>query len=260
MSIWIIIKRELKSLFVSPVAYVVLGLFALGTGYYFSFSMQRFDMLLRNAQLQARMMQNPQMLNYVNLNSFLINNVTSFTFMLLLFSVPFFSMRLFTEERVNSTYELLLTSPISISQIVLGKFFAAVIFLLVALSTNAVFLAVMFSFGNPEIGPVFSSYLGLFLAGVTFMSIGLFASSITKHQIIAVIVALAINLSLLMVSWGAENAYGNLSSFLNKAAITTHFQNFNQGVIYVSGVVYFLSLIILFVTATQISVKSLARN
>ena len=259
-SIWTIAKRELKSLFVSPVAYVVLGLFAFGTGYYFTFSMQRFDALLRDAQLQARMMQNPDMLNYINLNSFLINNVTSFTFMLLLFCAPFFCMRLFTEERINSTYELLMTSPISVTEIVLGKFVAASLFLLVVLATHSIFLAVMFGFGNPEIGPVLSSYLGLFLAGMSFLAIGLFASSITKHQIIAVIVAMAINLSLLMISWGAENAYENLSLFLNKAAITSHFENFNQGVIYVSSSVYFLSLIALFLSMGQIAVRSFSRS
>src|SRR5690606_22544508 len=100
-AVWTIAKRELKSLFVSPVAYVALGVFALFSGFYYSFAMQRFDLMLKNAELQARLMQNPEVLNYINLNSFLINNVTSFTFMLLLFTAPFFTMRLFTEERNN---------------------------------------------------------------------------------------------------------------------------------------------------------------
>lgn len=259
-AVWTIVKRELKSLFVSPVAYVALGVFALFSGFYYSFAMQRFDLMLKNAELQARLMQNPEVLNYINLNSFLINNVTSFTFMLLLFTAPFFTMRLFTEERNNFTYELLLTSPVSVWSIVSGKFLAASIFFLIALATHSIFVGVMFGFGNPEPGPVFSSYLGLFLAGLSFGSIGLFASSLTKHQIIAVILALAVNLGLLMISWGAENAFGNLQTFLNSASISTHFENFNQGVIHISSLVYFLSIIVLFIVATQISVRSFARR
>lgn len=258
--VWTIAKRDLKSLFVSPVAYVVLGLFSFGTGYYFAFSMQRFDLILKNAQIQAQMMKNPEMLNYINLNSFLINNVTSFTFMLLLFSVPFFTMRLLSEEKINRTYELLLTSPISIAQICFGKFLAGAIFLLITLMTHLVFLGVMFGFGNPEIGPVVSSYLGLYLAGLAFIAIGLFASSVSKHQIIAVAIAMAINVGLLMVAWGADSAFGNLSLFLQKASITTHFESFNQGVIAISSLVYFLSIVVLFLSATQISVRSLARE
>lgn len=260
MIFWVIAKRELKAWFVSPIAYVILGIFALLSGIYYSFSMQRFDAILQNAEMQARLMQNPEVLNYININSLLINNVTSFTFMLLLFASPFFTMRLFSEERINSTYELLMTSPISIWDIVLGKYVAAAIFYLIALSTHILFLLAMFGFGNPEIGPVFSSYLGLFLAGLAFGAIGCFTSSLTKHQIIAVFLAFAINLVFLMISWGAENAFGNLATFLNNASISTHFENFNQGIIFVSSSVYFLSIIVLFLSATQISVKSLARS
>lgn len=260
LAFWTIAKRELKSLFVSPVAYVVLGIFAFLTGYFFIFSLGQFDLNLKNAQLQAQLMKNPDILNYININSFLINRVTSFTFMLLLFAAPFLTMRMLTEERANSTYELLLTSPISIWDIVFGKFVAGALFLVSLIGTHILFLAVMFGFGNPEIGPVISSYLGLYLAALAFVAIGLFASSLTKHQIISFIVALAVNLSLLMVSWAAQSASGNLSTVLQKAAITTHFEHFNQGIIYVSSVVYFLTIVVLFLAATQISIRSLARN
>lgn len=258
--IWSIAKRELKSLFVSPVAYVVLGLFSLGTGFFFVSSMQKFDLLLQQAQIQSQLSRNPEMLNYINLNSFLISNVTAFTFMLLLFSTPFFCMRLFTEERVNSTYELLMTSPLNIFDLVFGKYLAAIIFLFFALCTHAVFLGVMFGFGNPEVGPVISAYIGLFLTGCVFIAVGLFASTITRHQIIAVIVAMAINLALYLVSLATQAASGNLLTVLQKIAISSHFEQFNQGVIQVSSLVYFLTLIILFLAASQISVRSFARS
>jgi len=205
-------------------------------------------------------MQNPDMLQGISLNTHLINNVTSFTFMLLLFLTPLFTMRLLTEERNNSTYELLMTSPISAWQISFGKFLAGAIFLLFCLLTHSLFLGFVFRYGDPELWPVVGSYLGLFLAGLTFIAIGLFTSSLTKHQMIAYIVAVAINVGLLMIAWGGGLMEGNLATFIEKAAITTHFGNFNQGVIQVSSLVYFLSLISLFVIGTQISIRSITRS
>lgn len=257
---WTIAKRELKSLFVSPVAYVVLGLFSLGTGWYFSLAMERFDSYLREISFKAQQLQSPEALEGVNLNSMLINNVTSFTFMLLLFGVPFFTMRLLSEEKINRTYELLLTSPVSILNIVLGKFLAGGIFLFVLLATQATFLISMFAYGNPEVGPVISSYLGVYLSGLAFIAIGVFASSITKYQIIAVLLSWAVNLGLLLISFAADVTYGNLGLFIRSVSISPHFESFNKGIIQVSSLVYFVSLVILFIAATQISVKSIARN
>lgn len=257
---WVITKRELKSLFVSPIAYVVLGLFALGTGIYFLASMEQFDAVLQQAQTQAQITQNPEVLNFINLNSMLINSVTSFSFMLLMFGVPFFTMRTLSEERSNGTYELLMTSPISPADIVLGKFLAALFFLVVVLCTHAIFLGVMFGFGNPEAAPVAASYLGLFLSGSVFISIGLFASSLTRYQIVAVIIAVFTNLALLMLSLAGETAFGNLGQVLTQASINTHFEVFNRGLITVSGIVYFVTTTVLFLSITQIAVKSFARS
>ncbi|MDB5037351.1 MAG: ybhR 2 [Bacteriovoracaceae bacterium] len=259
-SAWTIAKREIKSLFVSPAVYIVLGLFALLSGVQFLLSLQRFDQLLQQAQIQAQLMKNPDALAHISLNVMLISNVVAFAFFLLLFTVPAITMRLLSEEKSQGTYELLLTSPITAWDIVLGKFIAGVVFFSLLLVTHALFLIVMFGYGNPEPLPVLSGYLGLFCAGVSFLAIGLFASSLTKNQIIAFFVSLFLGLGLLMIGWAAQTLSGNISKFLEAASITFQFENFNKGLITVSGLVYFITVWIFFLSATRVSLQSLTRS
>ena len=257
---WTIAGRELKSLFVSPIAYVVLGIFALLSGVQFLLSLERFDQALQQAKIQAQLMRNPEALSFLNLNGMLISNVVAFGFFLLLFTIPGIAMRLLSEEKNQGTYELLFTSPISTWDIVLGKFLAGLGFFSLMLLTHGLFLLVMFGFGNPEPGPVISGYLGLLLGGAAFISIGLFASSLTKSQIVAFFIALFISLGFLMVGWMASNVSGNLAEFLQQASITGHFENFNKGVVSVSSIVYFVTLCLFFLITTRVSLESLTRS
>lgn len=259
-AIWTIAKRELKSLFVSPVGYVFLGLFALVSGIQFLLSMERFDGLLQNAKIQAQLNQNPEALSYMNLNGMLISGVVAFAFFLLIFIVPSITMRTICEEKNQGTYELLLTSPLTSWEIVLGKFLACFLFFLLVVATHSLFLVVMFGYGNPELGAVLSAYLGLILGGGSFITIGIFSSAVTRHSVIAFILALVICIGLLMVGWAAGNTSGNLSEFLTQASVSSHFENFNKGVISVSSVVYFLTLWILFLSSARIAVQSMART
>lgn len=260
MATWTIAKRELQSLFVSPIAYIILGLFSLLISVQFLNSWTRFDQALQQAQIQAQMMKNPDMLSQFNLNTMLVMNVASFTFFILLFAVPFITMRFITEERTRGTYELLLTSPLSTWSITLGKFIAGMLFLLCILATQCILLGAMFIFGNPEPGQVFSAYLGVFLAGSTFLAIGLFASAITKNQIIAAFLAMFINLLFLFSSWIANAASGNLSLFLKQASFVPYFEEFNKGIISLSSLVYFVTLWIFFLAGTKLSLETLRKN
>ena len=169
-------------------------------------------------------------------------------------------MRVFSEEKTNGTYELLYTSPISTWSVILGKFMAVSVFYLAVLATHTLFLIVMFGYGNPEAGPVFSGYLGLFLAGLAFLSIGIFASSLTRNQIISFFVAMSISFGFLMVGWAAGLTSGNMATFLEGASIAKHFSGFNSGIITSSSLVFFLTIIILFLSATKLSVESLMRK
>lgn len=261
MAFWSIAKRELKSLFVSPVAYTVLGVFAFFVGIEFLSSLEQFDLALQQAQTQAQLARNPDALAGVNLNELLIGNVLIQTFFLLLIAIPLISMRFLTEERSRGTYELLLTSPLSTWEIVIGKFVAGAIFLFAILLTHLLFIGVMFGYGDPELLPVLSGYFGLYLAGCAFMAIGLFASSLSKNQLIAAIIAFAVNWVLVVtLSRAAFNAPENMGTFLKQTSITHHLQTFTQGLISLTSVVYFLTFCAFFLAATRVSMESLKRG
>jgi ABC-2 type transport system permease protein len=257
---WTIAKRELKSLFVSPIAYVILGIFSLISAFHFLMSLETFDKILKQAKLQVQFSQNTEILNQINLNEMLIAQVVSFTFFLFLFTLPGITMGGLAEERKQGTYELLFTSPISTWDIILGKLMAAFAFFFVIVATQIVFLVVVFKFGNPEMGPVLSAYLGLALCALVILAVGLFTSSLTTNQIIAYFSAIFILLGLLMVGWASKVVPGNLATFFEGASIQTHFEGFNRGVISVSSIVYFITTAIFFTAATNVSLDSLTRK
>lgn len=257
---WTIAKREFKTLLVSPMPYVVIGIFAFVAGIHFLVTLQNFDMILQRAELQSQFAQDTSMFDRINLNEMLIAQVVSFAFFLFIFAVPALTAPSIAEERKQGTYELLFTSPVSTWSIIFGKFMANLGLFLLLASCHALFLAVMFLFGNPEAGPVLSAYLGLLLFGAVLVAIGVFASSLTSNTVVAYFIALLLSLGLLMIGWGAKVAPGNLATFLEQAALDTHFQNFNKGVIAVSGLTYFITLAMLFWAATNVSIESLTRK
>ncbi len=257
---WTIAKRELKSLFVSPTAYVVLGVFSLISGIHFLMSLETFDRILKQAKLQVQFQQNPDILAQINLNEMLVAQVVSFTFFLFLFTMPGITMGSVAEERKQGTFELLFTSPISTWQIVLGKLLACFIFFFAIVACQLIFLTVVFAFGNPEVGPVISAYLGLGLTALFIVSVGIFTSSLTQNQFIAYLSAVFILLGFLMIGWASKVVPGNLSTFFEAASIQTHFEQFNKGIITVSAVVYYLTASIFFLAASQLSLDSLTRK
>jgi ABC-2 type transport system permease protein len=257
---WTIAKREVKSLFVSPVFYVVVGLFAFISGFQFILSLNRFDALLQTASIQAQLTKNPEALAHMSLNGMLISNVLAFAFFLMLIAIPAITMRLLSEERTVGTAELLFTSPVTAWDIALGKYIAAVVFYFFVVLTHSLFLYVMFAYGNPEPLPVMSGYLGLLLGGAALLAMGLFASSLTRNQIIAFIVSFFIGMAFFMVGWAAQNASGHLAIFLEAASINAQFDNFNKGLITVSGLVYFATVTVFFLTATRVSLQSFTRS
>lgn len=257
---WTIAKREIKSFFVSPIAYVILGLFALISGVQFWMTMRRFDDLLQRAEINAQLYKNPEALANININVYLILGAVSFSYFLFFLVAPAISMRLLSEEKNQSTFELLMTSPISSWSIVFGKFIAGAVFLLALLATHSLFLGVMFGFGNPEPLPVFAAYLALYLLGLSLLSMGLFASSLTRYQILAFFIALVIEIVFMLIGWGSQLASGNFSQFLEAASLSGNFETMSKGLITVSSLVYFASLSIFFLMASQVSVQSFKRS
>lgn len=244
-AIFTILKRELKSYFASPIAYIILVVFLVLSGIFFFFYLESFI----KSQFDPRFQLFREKLN---LNEFVIRPYFGTISVVLLFMIPLITMRLIAEERKNFTAELLFTSPVRVSQIVLGKFLASFSLFVIMLVLSAIYLVVLRVYGNPDLGPVLSAYLGLFLLGGSLISAGLFASSLTENQIVAAVISFGI----LLVFWilGASSDADN--SILGYISIINHLDNFTKGVIALRDTIYYLSFIFFSLFLTYIMVES----
>jgi ABC-2 type transport system permease protein len=162
---------------------------------------------------------------------------------ILLFTLPLITMRTYAEEKRSGTIELLLTSPLTDVQIVVGKFIGGMVLYAAMLSVTALHVGFLFIFGNPEWRPVITGYLGLLLMGGCFLSLGLFISSLTKNQIVAGMVTFAVFLLFWVINWFATFAGPTMQAVLNYLSITDHLNDFTRGVIDTKHVVYYVSFI-----------------
>lgn len=183
-----IASRELRSLFVSPVAYVVLTLWSVIAGTFFLASLIGFQERL----IQLQQYQMFQQIELMNLNDELIEPFIGSMWVILLFLLPAVTMGLVSSEKANGTDELLLTSPISIWDIVLGKFLAGAGFVTVMTAIVAFFPAILFVYGEPELGKTISGVLCLLFVSITYVAVGIFASSVTRSQLIAFVFTLVL--------------------------------------------------------------------
>ena len=233
-----IFNKELKSFFYSPMAYVVIAVFTALSGVFFYLYLSNFVETAFRADMMAQ--QYRQMPQKMNVNLMLIRPYFWNIALITLFTLPAITMRLFSEEKKQGTVELLYTSPITSLQIVMGKFLAGLAFFAVLLIPTILFQSLLFSYGNPEILPVVSGYIGLLFLGSAFISMGLFISTTTENQIIAAIGGFALSLFLWVVGWGASYAGPTLAPFLDYISIINHFEDFAQGVIDSSHVAYYI--------------------
>ncbi|MEP7117915.1 MAG: ABC transporter permease, partial [Acidobacteriota bacterium] len=192
-----ITRKELQAYFASPIAYVVIGFFALLYGYFFYTLMWFFERQSMQVQPGSGMT--------MNLNQMLIGPVLMNVSVIVLFVMPMITMRSYAEEKRSGTMELLLTSPLTDLQIILGKFFGAMGLYAVMLAVTLIHMGLLFYYGSPEWKPVVTGYLGLFLMGGCFISAGLLISSLTKNQIVAGMVTFAVFLLLWVIKWVGES-------------------------------------------------------
>jgi ABC-2 type transport system permease protein len=244
--------KELRSYFVSPIAYVVLTGFLLLGGWFFFNLLARFSFLLSIYSA----MRNPEAQMRLNLNDFVIAPLLHNLSVVLVILVPVITMRSFAEEKRSGTYELLMTSPLSITEIVAGKFLGALGFLIVMLALTGIYPIILLAYGNPEIGVIAAGYLGLLLLAVAFLTVGLLTSSFTENQIIAAVSCLVLLLLLYVISWPAETAGPVLGAVLKYVSLTEHFGEMVKGIVDTKELVYFGSVILLALFLTQRSVES----
>ena len=244
-----IAQKELKSYFASPIAYIVIGLFALLYGYFFAAILYYF--VRQSMQMSQFGMGGPQAMN-VNQRMLrpLLQNVT----ILVLFTMPMITMRTYSEEKRSGTIELLLTSPVTDFQIIMGKFLGAMALYGVMLAVSLIHIALLFYFGRPEWKPIVTAYLGLLLLGGCFISLGLFISSLTKNQIVAGMVTFAVFLFLWVITWVGSFGGPTFDSVTNYLSIIEHYDDFSKGIIDTSHIIYYVSFITfgLFLTAKSV--------
>ena len=215
---WAIIKKEFKSYFLSPIGYIYIGIFLLMCSIFF----------------------------YLDIFAYMS---TDFTYMfgsastVLTFIVPLITMRMFSEERKSGTEQLLLTSPRSVTSIVLGKFIAAALVVLVSVAATLMYYAILCYFGEPQLGKSLVAILGFALLALAYISFGMFASSLTENQIIAAVISVAF----FMISWFLP---GFSSAFVNFSLMDAFYMSFVNGTISIQNLVLLLSFTVLFIIFT----------
>lgn len=234
-NIWAICKKEIKTYFTSPIAYVAITVFLVLVGFFFYSLIWWF-----NSQ-SMQMARNPYYLQQMNINQMVYSPLFHNISIILLLMIPLLTMRLFSEEMKIKTDELLYTCPISVNQIILGKYFASLFVLVVMLGLTGFLSIFTFAYGNPEIAPILNGYLGLFLMGAAFMAVGIFFSSLTENQIVSAILTFGALLLFWILNWASYSAGGIWKSVLNYLSFFQHFDDMTKGILDTTDIVYYIS-------------------
>jgi len=247
---WIVCQKELKSYFASPVAYLLLTMFALIFGFFFWNALGYF--VVEGAEMQMSGQNFP-----MDINEQIIRPLLSNVSVLGLFFIPMITMRLFAEEKRTGTIELLATSPVRDFEIILGKWLAAVGLYACMLLFTAINFAFLFRYGNPDWKPLAIGYLGLLLQAGALLAVGTFISTLTRNQIIAGAATFGVCLLLWVFAWVSGYDSSTWATVLSYLSVVTHFGSFGKGVIESKDAVYYLTLIFLGLFFTARSLESM---
>lgn len=233
----LIAKRDLGTYFNSPIFYVLTSVFI------FVYSWSFLDDLARFAQQSLRAIQMGGV--NINLNEKVITPSFKIIGNILLLMIPLITMRSFAEDHKTKSIILLLSSPVRLREILLGKFLAcfAVVALMILLTTYSI--GCLFWVGEPEIGPILTGYLGMLLMLGCYVSVGIFASSLTNNQIVAATTSFGIILFMVIIGWGARATVAGVADVLQFLSLVDHQDRFLTGIIDTSDVLYYLSFIAL---------------
>jgi ABC-2 type transport system permease protein len=248
-----LVKKELRGYFYSPVAYVIIGLFQLVMGVIFA----KFVDIYQRYNTAQRFGAAPQGITLDKLATYLYQNMA---FFLVIFT-PLITMRLFAEEKRQHTLELLFTAPLREAELVLGKFIAGYILAAMMILLSFIYAGFMIAWGNPEVGIILSTYVGLFLSMACYVALGTLISAMTSSQAIAAVwTFIALLMLWLLQSLGqgvtavtGPIQWGPLMVYLSPLG---HFNSFAEGVIHVKDIVYFITFIGLMLFLTHRVVES----
>ena len=226
-----IFRRELFAYFYSPMAYIVISVFLIFTGWFFTSQL----FLANDSSLRT------------------VFSTIPFIF---IFFAPAITMRLLTDERRSGTIELLVTMPLSDIEIVLGKYFASLGLLVVALVFTLPYAITVVVLGKPDAGMLVTGYVGLVLMGASYLAVGVFASTVSKNQVVSFIIAFMIIFALFLLDKFLAVMPSYLVPFLQYLSIDYHYNNIGRGVIDSRDVVYYLSLIVFMLALAKLSIES----
>ncbi|HWE51466.1 MAG TPA: ABC transporter permease [Bryobacteraceae bacterium] len=242
--------KELRSYFSSPVAYLLMALFGLIFGFFFYSATAYFVMAGLRSQMGGQ--EQP-----MSVNEFVIGPLLGNASVVGLFLMPLISMRLFAEEKRSGTIELLMTSPISDWEIIIGKWLGAMCMYLCIIAVSAINVGLLFIWGHPDPRPILTGYLGLILQGGTILALGTFISTTTKNQIIAGAATFSVCLLLWVLSWVSSYNEAPWAQAIAYCSILTHFEPFSRGIIDSKDVIFYLSAIFFGLFLTSRSLDSL---
>jgi len=220
-------KKELYSYFFSPIAYVVMVIYLAISGWFF------FSRFFLFGQLELR-------------------TFFGIAPLLLMFLAPAITMRLLSEEMNTGSYEMLMTLPVSVTQMLVGKFLAALTFLTLTIGLTISYPLTISTIGPLDWGPIIAGYIGLILLGATYIAVGLLTSALTRNQIVAFILGFAICFLLFLVDKTLMFIPGPLVGLFEYLGVEFHFQNFTRGIIDSKDVIYFLSLLLITFAGTRL--------
>lgn len=245
-----ICDKELRGYFSSPVAYILLAIFASLFGFFFWNSLGIFSFYSMQSQMSGRSVP-------MNINEQLIRPLLANASVLCLFLVPMITMRLFAEENNRGTIELLLTSPLSDWEILLGKWLGALGMYASLLAFTGLNMIFLFAYGSPDWKPMATGYLGLLLQGGAMLAIGTFISTTTKNQIVAAFATFGTLLLLWVFEWVAGYEQEPWAKVMAYMSLVSHFESFAKGVVELKDVLYYVSVIFLGLFLTARSLESL---
>lgn len=240
-SVWIIAKRELRSFFDSLIAYIMIVVF-LGLSGFFTWLFGSDVFLIGQATLQP---------------------FFSVAYWTLFFFIPALTMKMIAEEKRSGTLELLLTKPVSDWQVLLGKFTASLLLIIIALALTLPYYITVWAIGPVDHGAVWCGYLGMILMSMSYIGIGLFASSITNNQIVAFLSSLFIGMFFLIIFDVLAGSFtGGISQLFSFLSISTHYESISRGVVDSKDIIYFLSIAFLGLTLAEsvLSKRNIVEN
>lgn len=250
MRVWSIFKKEMRLYFVSPIAYVVLAIFTLVSGWFF------YNVFYFYTVVSMQSAMNPMMARDLNVTEGVMRPLFQNIGVIMLLMLPILTMRLFSEEKKAGTIELLLTYPVRDGEVLLGKYLAALGLFLGMLAFTLCYPILVGALAGLEGGPLLSGYLGLVLQGAAFLAVGILISSLTENQIVAAVATFGVLLIFWVIGWASDVASPGLGRILSHLSLLDHFDSFAKGVIDTKDLIYYLNFTVLCLFLTLRSLES----